>query len=127
MEKIKKVYNVVLGIIIGLFVGGIYQAFPKFEWKALSTETIQPKINVAKIKAAIVKNKSLKDYIILKKLSGGLLRKEDIYYGLIMNEYHPNDMVYVDVRRALVEIYNISPRDTVTLRWIRELDGNYKK
>ena len=84
-------------------------------------------IKVNKIKSAIIKEKSIKDYELLKELSGGHLKKEDIFYGLLMNEYHPNDTTYKDLRNVLVEIYNIPPKDTITLMWVKKLDDMYKK
>lgn len=51
--------------------------------------------------------------------------KEDIFYGLVMNESYNNDTIYLDVRKALLEIYNMPPKDTITLRWIRELDKTH--
>lgn len=44
-----------------------------------------------------------------------------------MNEYHPNDTTYKDLRNVLVEIYNIPPKDTITLMWVKKLDDMYKK
>lgn len=126
MDKIKKIDNMILGIILGSFLGGLHQAFPKFEWKSQAKQMVQPKYDIDKIKSSIITKKTMKDYMLLKKLSGGHLEKEDIFYALFMNEYHPNDTIYEDLRNALVEIYNVSPKDTITLMWIKKLDEKYK-
>ena len=126
MDKIRNMHNVALGIIIGLFLGGIFQARPKFEWNLGVKQPVTPQCNINKIKSAIIKEKSIKDYELLKELSGGNLKKEDIFYGLLMNEYHPNDTTYKDLRNVLVEIYNIPPKDTITLMWVKKLDEMYK-
>lgn len=119
-------HNVALGIIIGLFLGGIFQARPKFEWNLGVKQPVSPQWNINKIKSAIIKEKSIKDYELLKELSSGHLKKGDIFYGLLMNEYHPNDTIYKDLRNVLVEIYNIPPKDTITLMWVKKLDEMYK-
>ena len=126
MDKIRNMHNVALGIIIGLFLGGIFQARPKFEWNLGVKQPVIPQWNINKIKSAIIKEKSIKDYELLKELSGGHLKKEDIFYGLLMNEYHPNDTIYKDLRNVLVEIYNIPPKDTITLMRVKKLDEMYK-
>ena len=41
---------------------------------------------------------------------------------MVMNEYYDNDTIYKDLRNALIEIYNIPPRDSITLGLIKALD-----
>lgn len=76
MDKIRNMHNVALGIIIGLFLGGIFQARPKFEWNLGVKQPVSPQWNINKIKSAIIKEKSIKDYELLKELSGGHLKKK---------------------------------------------------
>ena len=42
MDKIRNMHNVALGIIIGLFLGGIFQARPKFEWNLGVKQPVVP-------------------------------------------------------------------------------------
>lgn len=125
MDKISILYLVVLGVIIGMFLGGIYQAFPKFVWKNPANQVAKVPIDTIKIKHNIVFEKSLSDYKKLKALYGGRLRKEDIFYAMIMNGYYNNDTIYSDLRHALVEIYNLPPKDTLSLHWIKVLDKTH--
>lgn len=74
MNKIRNMHNVALGIIIGLF-WGIFQARPKFEWNLGVKQPVSPQWNINKIKSAIIKEKSIKDYELLKELSGGHLKR----------------------------------------------------
>ena len=39
-------HNVALGIIIGLFLGGIFQARPKFEWNLGVKQPVIPQWNI---------------------------------------------------------------------------------
>ena len=55
MDKIKNMHNIALGIIIGLFLGGIFQARPKFEWNLGVKQPVVPQWNINKIKSAIIK------------------------------------------------------------------------
>lgn len=126
MEKIRELQFIALGLIFGLFLGGIFQAIPRFEWKQQTSHPIQQrKSDINLIKTAIIKDRSMGAYCQLKCLSSGHLKKEDIFYGLVMNESYNNDTIYLDVRKALLEIYNMPPKDTITLRWIRELDKTH--
>lgn len=79
MDKIRNMHNVALGIIIGLFLGGIFKHAIKFEWNLGVKQPVVPQWNINKIKSAIIKEKSIKDYELLKELSGGHLKKEDIF------------------------------------------------
>lgn len=126
MEKIRDLQFIALGIIYGLFLGGIFLAFPQLKWKQQTSLPIQQrKSDINLIKTAIIKDRSMGAYRQLKCLSSGHLKKEDIFYGLVMNEFYNNDTIYLDVRKALLEIYNMPPKDTITLRWIRELDNTH--
>lgn len=127
MDKVSNLYLGVLGVIMGLFLGGFYQAFPKFLWKKHESHVAKAPIDTIKIKHNIVFEKSMSDYKKLKALYGGRLRKEDIFYAIIMNEYYNNDTVYSDLRHALVEIYNLPPKDSLSLHWIKVLDETHKK
>jgi len=127
MDKVSKLYLGVLGVIIGLFMGGIYQAFPRFVWKNPKSHVAKASIDTIKIKHNIVFEKSMSDYKKLKALYGGRLRKEDVFYALIMNEYYDNDTIYSDLRHALVEIYNLPPKDSLSLHWIKVLDETHMK
>lgn len=125
MDKVSILYLGVLGMIIGMFLGGIYQAFPKFVWKGHASQITEHPINVIKIKHNIVFEKSMSDYKKLKALYGDRLRKEEIFYAMIMNEYYDNDTIYSDLRHALVEIYNLPPKDSLSLHWIKVLDKTH--
>lgn len=62
------------------------------------------------------------DYNKLKVIYGGKLQKEDLFYALYMYQQHGGDTIYHDIRNALIEIYNLPPKDTTTLYLIKELD-----
>ena len=127
MDKVSNLYLGILGVIIGLFAGGIYQSFPKFIWKSSATHVVEASVDTIKIKHNIIYEKSMDDYNKLKAFYGGRLRKEDIFYAMIMNEYYNNDTIYSDLRHALVEIYNLPPKDSLSLHWINVLDELHSK
>ena len=103
---------------------GILLPIPIIEYQTIKLFTFI--VNYYQIPATITNYLHNNINQLLKELSGGHLKKEDIFYGLLMNEYHPNDTIYKDLRNVLVEIYNIPPKDTITLMWVKKLDEMYK-
>lgn len=123
MKTIKYWRICVLGFVFGLFLGGIYWALPKSDSAEQSVDKAQIKDSLLRnIKYNIIYKRNVIDYKKLKELSGGRLRKEDLFYAMVMNEYYDNDTIYKDLRNALIEIYNIPPRDSITLGLIKALD-----
>lgn len=123
MKTIKYWRICVLGLVFGLFLGGIYRALPKSDSAEQSVDKAQIKDSLLRnIKYDIIYKRNVIDYKKLKELSGGRLQKEDLFYAMVMNEYYDNDTIYKDLRNALIEIYNIPPRDSITLGLIKALD-----
>ena len=123
MKTIKYWRICVLGLVFGLFLGGIYRALPKSDSAEQSVDKAQIKDSLLRnIKYNIIYKRNVIDYKKLKELSGGRLQKEDLFYAMVMNEYYDNDTIYKDLRNALIEIYNIPPRDSITRGLIKALD-----
>lgn len=127
MKTIKYWRICVLGFVFGLFLGGIYRALPKSDSAEQSVDKAQIKDSLLRnIKYNIIYKRNIIDYKKLKELSGGRLQKEDLFYAMVMNEYYDNDTIYKDLRNALIEIYNIPPRDSITLGLIKALDRYHR-
>ena len=89
MDKIRNMHNVALGIIIGLFLGGIFQARPKFEWNLGVKQPVSPQWNINKIKSAIIKEKSIKDYEL----------------GSLTDIVHPGEVGWVEINQKIIEYF----------------------
>ena len=125
MDAVSKKYMAVYGLIMGMFVGGIILAFNEISWKFNKIAPHKAFVDVAKLKNDIVHGRKIVAYNQLKALSGGKLKKEDMFYALVMYDDFPNDTLYDDLRRALLEIYQMPPKDSVTLKWLKELDKHH--
>ncbi len=131
VQRVKNTDVALLGVILGLFLGGIFQAAVEINWKSISkkSQSFPKTIDIAQIKYNIIFKKSLADYKMLKILSGeklktgGKLKPEYMFYAMIMNEYYHNDTIYSDLHQALLEVSLLSPKDTLNLYWVKLLEN----
>lgn len=123
MNKMSLLKIFFTGMLIGSLFGVLWMSVSlnRQGRKIQKTNTVND--TVGYLKHQIINKKSMAAYVKLKALFGGKMKKEDVFYVLIMYDKTGNDTVYSDLRTIFEEIYNLYPKDTSSMHLIWELDN----